>query len=286
MAFFQQHDYKVLHMKYLLWSLSFQCQINMIFYLWTVKAIQNSLLLHGQSPDGQVDLTLTFTEKNRLLLRCYVKDVDVNSSVVLLSCPTVTTGVCLENCITPCPIIRGSPNCSLNVFSPINSCKYELVSDRQVKLEYQIALNPLTVPGDWRCMFRGRRSNSVYLKYQSPHNTPEPLDNPNNTITSLTVQGVASNSVVKTNHTKRFDLFIKSPNLCAYDPMARSSFAPIRFQLASHALEKFAVVITYRDLIRVLSSTGRNQPEISFSQTTTTKLVTKIDKNIKQNFIF
>ncbi|KAF7258846.1 hypothetical protein EG68_04104 [Paragonimus skrjabini miyazakii] len=198
-------------MKYLMWNLSIHCQINMIFYLWTVKAIQNSLLLHDQSPDEQVELTLTFTEKNQLLLRCYVKDVDVNSSLVLLSCPVVSTGVCLENCITPCPIIRGRPNCSLNAYSPINSCKYELISDRHVKLEYQIVLNPKTVPGDWGCMFRGKRSNSVYLEYQLPHNTPEPLDNSQKTITSLAVQGVISNSAVKTNRTKRFDLLTKVP---------------------------------------------------------------------------
>ncbi|KAA3671974.1 uncharacterized protein DEA37_0005500 [Paragonimus westermani] len=190
----------------LMWNLSFQCLVNMIIYLWIMKAIQSSLLLHDQSPDEQIELTLTFTEKNRLHLRCYVKGADVNSSLVLLSCPVVSTGVCLENCIIPCPIIRGSPNCSVNAFSPIDSCKYELISDRHVKLEYQIALNPLTMPGDWRCMFRGRRSNSVYLEYKLPQNTQEPLHNPQKTITSLAVQGVTLESVLKSNRTKRFDL--------------------------------------------------------------------------------
>ncbi|CAH8631883.1 unnamed protein product [Dicrocoelium dendriticum] len=145
-------------------SLSFlirTCVLSVPHYNMKYQQV-SSILTDGDS----VELTLTYTDRNRLRLRCDAKGIGAKESLVLLDCPLVHTGVCRQNCLSPCPIIDGVPNCRWNAGSPIKSCRQTNGSADRVTFEYDIELSSAVKSGHWRCMFRGRSSNSVRLEYQ------------------------------------------------------------------------------------------------------------------------
>lgn len=68
---------------------------------------KNSLILHSNRDDNRVQITQLYERKNMLRLRCDARGPNASESLVLLGCPSVETGFCRENCISPCLIVGG-----------------------------------------------------------------------------------------------------------------------------------------------------------------------------------
>ncbi|KAG5453220.1 hypothetical protein CSKR_110740 [Clonorchis sinensis] len=140
--------------------------------VFTQRDVQGS----GATQLDSIELTLSHTGRNRVKMRCDARGLNVKDSLIMLSCPSVVTGVCQENCVHPCPIIQGSPSCLPNFTTPIKKCERNLLSNSHMRIDYDIELNSPNSVGHWRCMFRGKTSNAVYLDYQPPEEKKEEQD--------------------------------------------------------------------------------------------------------------
>ncbi|TGZ56743.1 hypothetical protein CRM22_010101 [Opisthorchis felineus] len=152
-----------------------------VMLLWFQTAFtQRDAQGSGTTQLDSIELTLSHTGRNRVKMRCDARGLNVKDSLIMLSCPSVVTGVCQENCVHPCPIIQGSPSCLPNFTTPIKNCDRNLLSNSHMRIDYDIELDSPNSVGHWRCMFRGKTSNAVYLDYHLPEEKNEEQDGNSN----------------------------------------------------------------------------------------------------------
>ncbi|TPP67104.1 hypothetical protein FGIG_07801 [Fasciola gigantica] len=110
---------------------------------------EDSLALHSIRNDNQVQIMQLYEGRNTLRLRCDAQGINASDSLVLLACPSVKTGFCRQNCISPCLIVEGSPECSNRTLTPIQYCHYRVVSADHVRVDYKVQLESDQDSGKW-----------------------------------------------------------------------------------------------------------------------------------------